>query len=184
LIAGVIPGEADSFRRLNAIPGERFHAVPPAAAPPEALVGRKVAVIAEAVYGTPALLRKLGRRPDLSAADWVGPDEAMAYRPLERWMAAQGHDAACGLRVDTMLGMAAAVAEGAGLAVLPCYLADRDERLRRVGKPIPELATDLWLLTHPDLRRVARIRAFMDFAAEAARAQGARFRGARFRGEA
>ncbi|PAU75463.1 hypothetical protein [Halomonas salipaludis] len=29
-----------------------------------------------------------------------------------------------------------------------------------------ELATDLWLLTHPDLRQVARIRAFMAFGAE------------------
>lgn len=92
-------------------------------------------------------------------------------------MAAEGHDAACGLRVGSMLGMAAAAAAGAGLAVLPCVLADADPRLRRLGKAIPERATDLWLLTPPDLRRVARIRAFMDFAAEAARAQAARFKG-------
>jgi hypothetical protein len=28
------------------------------------------------------------------------------------------------------------------------------------------MASALWLLTHPDLRRVARVRAFLDFMAE------------------
>ncbi len=51
--------------------------------------------------------------------------------------------------------------------MLPCYLADGNPALTRIGEPIPELATDLWLLTHPDLRRVARIRAFLAFVAEA-----------------
>jgi DNA-binding transcriptional LysR family regulator len=152
-------------------------AIRPAAAPPESLVGRKIAVIAQAVYGAPGLVRALGRKPDLGAAPWVGPDEAMAYGQLERWMAAEGYDAACSLRVDSMLGMAAAAAEGAGLTVLPCYLGDADRRLRRIAPPIEELATDLWLLTHPDLRRVARIRAFLDFTAEAAKARQARFAG-------
>lgn len=152
-------------------------AIRPATAPPESLVGRKVAVIAQAVYGTPRLVRGLAKAPDLAAAPWVGPDAAMAYAPLDRWMAAKGYDAACGLRLDTMLGMAAAAAEGAGLAILPCYLGDADPRLRRLGDPVAELATDLWLLTHPDLRRVARIRAFLDFAAEAVKAQRTRLAG-------
>jgi DNA-binding transcriptional LysR family regulator len=64
------------------------------------------------------------------------------------------------------MGMLMAVRDGIGLAVLPCYLGDADPRLERIGEPISELATDLWLLTHPDLRRVARIRALMDFVAQ------------------
>lgn len=66
-----------------------------------------------------------------------------------------------------MLGMAAAVQSGIGLGVLPCYLADAWTGVVRVGEPIPELATDLWLLTHPDLRRINRIRAFMEYVGEA-----------------
>ncbi|WP_158007622.1 hypothetical protein [Marinobacter sp. X15-166B] len=31
----------------------------------------------------------------------------------------------------------------------------------RVHEPLAELKVGLWLLTHPDLRRVARIRALM-----------------------
>jgi DNA-binding transcriptional LysR family regulator len=141
-------------------------ALRPAAAPPEALVGRRLAVIAQAIYGHGDLWRG-DAAPDPQQADWVGPDEAMAYRPLETWMAAEGHDARCRYRIDSVLGMVAAAGDGAGLAVLPCYLADADARLRRLDAPLPALATDLWLLTHPDLRRAGRVRAFMDFVAAA-----------------
>ncbi len=76
-----------------------------------------------------------------------------------------------------MLGMLAAARDGLGRAVLPCYLADAEAALTRLGEPIPELATDLWLLTHPDLRRVARIRAFMAYVAEAVKASDYRLAG-------
>ena len=60
---------------------------------------------------------------------------------------------------------------------MPCYLADGDGELVRVGETIPALATDLWLLTHPDLRKTARVRAFMDFVAEAMAEQRERLMG-------
>lgn len=50
----------------------------------------------------------------------------------------------------------------------PFKMAAWGSRLVRLGAPVPALATDLWLLTHPDLRPAARIRAFMDFVAVAA----------------
>ena len=51
---------------------------------------------------------------------------------------------------------------GAGLGVLPCYLADQDPRLRRVGGVLPEITTEQWLLVHRDLRALPRVRAVMD----------------------
>jgi len=140
-------------------------AIRPVNRPSEMLVGRKIGVIEQVVYGRRALIPKRGG--DLRAVDWVGPDEAMAYRALDRWMAEEGLDERCRYRVDSLFGMLAAARDGAGLAVLPCYLGEPDRRLVRVGKAIPALATDLWLLTHPDLRKTARIRAFMDFVANA-----------------
>ena len=53
---------------------------------------------------------------------------------------------------------------GVGAALLPCFLGDRSPDLVRVGYPLPELDAGLWMLTHADLRRAARVRAFMDFA--------------------
>jgi len=63
--------------------------------------------------------------------------------------------------------MREAVLNGMGLTVLPCYLCDPDNRFVRIGRPIPELQTELWALTHPDLKSVTRIRAFLDFVFEA-----------------
>lgn len=140
-------------------------AIRPTLAPPEILVGRKIGAIAQAVYGRSDTLPSSDGAPDFWAVDWVGPDERMAYRPLDSWMATHGFDERCRYRVDTVMGMLAAVREGIGLAVLPCYLCTGDQRLVRFGDAIPELSTDLWMLTHPDLRRVARIRALLDFVA-------------------
>jgi DNA-binding transcriptional LysR family regulator len=64
-----------------------------------------------------------------------------------------------------------------GLAVLPCYLGETDTRLRRFDKPLPDVSTELWLLTHEDLRRTARVRAFMEFAGPALAALGPLLRG-------
>ena len=50
-----------------------------------------------------------------------------------------------------------------GVAPLPCYVGDRDPELVRVRGPVPAMASTLWVLIHPDLRRVVRIRAFVDF---------------------
>jgi len=54
------------------------------------------------------------------------------------------------------------VRSGAGLAVMPCYLADQDPRLRRVGGVLSEITTEQWLLVHRDLRALPRVRAVMD----------------------
>jgi DNA-binding transcriptional LysR family regulator len=71
------------------------------------------------------------------------------------------------LRADSLVSMREAAAAGVGVAALPCYLADGDSRLRRIRGPVPDLATELWLLVHQDLRRTARIRALVDFLATA-----------------
>jgi DNA-binding transcriptional LysR family regulator len=56
---------------------------------------------------------------------------------------------------------------GFGVAALPCYLADPALEFRRVTTPLPDMEGSLWLLTHQDLRKVARIRTVLDFIADA-----------------
>ena len=97
--------------------------------------------------------------------------------PLDGWMKARGLAERCHYRIDTGQGMLAGVCHGLGVAVLPCYLADREPCLVRISDPIEELATDVWLLTHPDLRKAARIRALMDFLARAVRREADRLQG-------
>lgn len=54
-----------------------------------------------------------------------------------------------------------ACAEGLGVALLPCYVGDADARLERVSPTLASFELELWVLTHPDLRKTARVRAFM-----------------------
>ena len=56
---------------------------------------------------------------------------------------------------------------GMGLAMLPCFLGDRDSGLVRVPGTAPIPDRSIWLLSRPDLRRTARVRAFVDFIAAA-----------------
>jgi DNA-binding transcriptional LysR family regulator len=52
---------------------------------------------------------------------------------------------------------------GLGVALLPHYLGDRDTELAILFTLPEEANKELWILTHPDLRNVSRIRKFMEF---------------------
>jgi DNA-binding transcriptional LysR family regulator len=65
------------------------------------------------------------------------------------------------IRTNDWQILAEATRSGAGLAVLPCYLADIDPSLRRIA-PLKEVVAEQWLLVHRDLRALPRIRAVMD----------------------
>ncbi|WP_409525575.1 LysR family transcriptional regulator [Nitrincola sp. MINF-07-Sa-05] len=147
-------------------------AIRPTRHPPETLIGRRVAEITQAVYGQATRWQDHPRPfnvTELTDTQWIGPDIHLGDSALEAWMASDGRSDHCHFRVDTILGMQIAARQGVGVALLPCYLGDADEQLVRLTEPVPELATELWLLTHPDLRRVARIRAFMETIAEGIR---------------
>ena len=68
---------------------------------------------------------------------------------------------------------------GSGLCFLPCYVGDLEPSLERLTGVLPEFTYDVWLLTHPDLRYTARIRAFMDFVAQAFEREADLFAGRR-----
>ena len=71
------------------------------------------------------------------------------------------------LVADDMIALMAAVRAGMGIGRLPCFLGDPAPDLVRVPGIEPSRYFDIWILTHPDLKNVARIRTFMRFAAEA-----------------
>ena len=55
---------------------------------------------------------------------------------------------------------------GVGLVLLPCYVGAAVPGLAQLTPPLPDLESELWLITHPDLRNTARVRAFLDFCAD------------------
>jgi len=133
-------------------------------APAETLVGRRVGRLAFAVYGS-AGYRARWPETDLAQHDWIGFDSE--HEALVRRIGRFLPEAKPTLRTNSVAAALFAAKAGLGLAPLPCGLADLEADLVRIA-PLPEDFTlDLWLLTHEDLRQTARIRAFLDFLAEA-----------------
>lgn len=138
----------------------------PASDPPPNLVGRKLSMIAFALYATPAYLAKVPARRELAAHTWLVPDESLAETAAGRWTTSElaRSGARVALRADSLVALHNAAVGGMGVALLPCYLGDLSPALERVRpEAVAGVTTELWLLTHRDLRGMARVRALMDF---------------------
>lgn len=130
--------------------------------PPETLIGRRVATVSSAVYGSPAYLEELSTSGE--APRWLGVDCCVFHRTWTRQLCGEQEHR---LVVDDTLLTQAALREGVGLSILPCFMGDADPGLARYSDPRPEWDLGLWILLHPDLKRTARVLAFRDYMTEA-----------------
>lgn len=145
--------------------------------PPETLIGRSLASVAYSVYAARGANGDRFTMASRAGWDWIGiPDDnysemlQVAMLPGETFK----HE------VDSMAAMQSMVSHGLGVAVLPCYVADRDEALRRVEPDnLLDLKLDLWILHHPGIRSVYRVRYFADFISAAIKADIDLFEGSR-----
>jgi DNA-binding transcriptional LysR family regulator len=135
--------------------------------PPETLVGRRVASIAWAVYGRAADFPEPEGVDLLTLFDrpWVALGDNLAALKAARFVRERVAQEKIAYKVNTVLGLAEAVESGIGIGPLPCFIADAKPALARLTPPNPDFTAGLWLLTHPDLRQSARVRAFLDFTA-------------------
>ena len=145
-------------------------AIRPTRSPPEELVGRRVSALAWAVYAAKTYMKgkpRVASAADLAGHTLVAGDDSLAQLPATRWLKDNAPDARVVYRGNSLMTQLAAVREGFGVGVLPCFLADGERALVRLLPPQDSLASELWLLTHPDLRGTARVRALMEFLATA-----------------
>lgn len=155
-------------------------AVRPTPTPPENLVGRRIAGLGYAMYAAPSYLA--GRAPDapLSEHAWLGPDASLRETVAARWLRANLREVVPVMQADSYVAMRDLAAAGLGVSLLPCYLGDMAHGLTRLPRTATlDLGSALWLLTHEDLRRVARIDAVVKGLAAALTAVRAKFEGGR-----
>lgn len=131
--------------------------------PPENLIGRPVGIVRTALYASRAYLQAHAQVDELGAHRWVGHAEPLAHIRSARWLSSQVAPERIVLRVDSLITLADAVAAGFGVGWLLCPLADARQDLVQLRPPDPEFDTTVWVLTHPDLKRVARVRALSEF---------------------
>jgi DNA-binding transcriptional LysR family regulator len=138
-------------------------ALRPTANPDETLVGRRLASVAFAIYGSKQYLAAVGGGDLSRNHEWVGFDDSLSHLSAYAWLKQNADPERVSMRATSFMAILEATTHGMGLAVLPCYVAAYRPELVQVSELLPEVATDLWLLVHDDLRHAARVRAFVDF---------------------
>lgn len=139
--------------------------------PPESAIGRRLCALATTIYAAPACLAADAKALRPERLDWLMPDDELILLPASKWLKKNYPGARVRYRSNSLLALFEAAKCGLGAAPLPCFLADPETDLRRLMAPPQALHSELWLLSHPDLRRTARVRVLMDFLAEAIEAQ-------------
>lgn len=131
------------------------------ASPTETLRGRRIGTVAMAIYAArnlpiPEALETFTGIP------WVGYDAALACSGPGTWITHNIPESDIRFRANTLPGAAQAVRSGIGCGVLPCFVGGSIPDLVRISAPLPDLSVPLWLLVHPEIASLPRVRRACD----------------------
>lgn len=125
--------------------------------PTDTLIGIRIVTMASTIYGSREYLEQL--RQQGGEPKWIGVTCCGFHKTwTKQYCGEQSHNF---ISDDTLLTLAA-IREGMGVSILPCFMGDTDPLLERYCDPDPAYNLGLWILLHPDLKRTARVLAFRD----------------------
>ena len=143
------------------------------------LFGRRLTGVSWAFYAAISAggsLRRDGRSFNFARHAVIGWDEP-ARIVASDWIAERVPAERIVYRSNSLVNQLMAARAGVGIALLPCYLADQDAGVRRISPVLPDLGSELWIVTHQDLKNTARVRAFLGVIGDAIAAQRRSFEG-------
>ena len=127
-------------------------------APPDTLIGKRVATVASTVYGSADYLDDLeAGKTDLK---WLGVSCCGFH---ESWTKETANTEKHAFNSDEALLTISALREGLGLSYLACHIGDAEPGLRRYCEPESRFYLGMWLLIHPESRSNVRVITFRDF---------------------
>ncbi len=112
----------------------------------------------------------INRRRDLKKHSLVGYVEDLIFAPELKYMSAVGKDLTASFRSTSLVAQRQAILSGAGIGVLPRFVAYEDSRLVPVLETEFQLTKTFWLLVHEDIRKLARVQETMKFISESVKA--------------
>lgn len=125
--------------------------------PPEHLIGKKVASIPWEMYGSLDFKTQFSSQPTLKTLGefpLIGGTGMMLNLAAFSWL--EKHvSRSIVLRCDELTAMSNYAEHGFGIAFLPVDQARKG--LEKLGSFPPGLTSDLWILSHPDLRNTRRV---------------------------
>lgn len=147
-------GEAHVAIRAGRMPEEPDNVVQP-------LARLQVALVASDAYVARHGLPK--DEDDLQNHFFVGHDDAQSRAPFAQWLKGVVPDASFVFRVTDNRTMQDAVLAGAGIGFVTSQMAAQHAELTEVIARREEWAAPLWLVTHVDLHRTAKVQTFLRF---------------------
>ncbi len=150
---------ADSNELLNLANREADVAFRICKEPPEYLIGRKLAVLHRACYIAKKHEPMLKQEGWLEQQNWIGWSDK-ERRPIGK-LAREYPRFSSKHKIYNGALQAAACKNGMGVSILLCVSADLDPELIRVPPYTSEGKYDLWVLSHPDLRKNAKVQLFV-----------------------
>jgi DNA-binding transcriptional LysR family regulator len=139
----------------------------PTVQPPESWVGAQLGRLDVGLYAAASYLEKQ-KSQDWRTFDWVAPGGPLALRSTTAWLTSQVDSDRWVITVDSFVAMRELVLQDIGAAILPQFMG-HDKRLQLLQALPHDMSRSLWLLTHKNLRRTGRIKAFMQHVSEAIR---------------
>ncbi len=154
----------DSIRSFNLINREADVAFRLCDEAPEHLVGRKLGSMFRAGYIHKRFQHKIENPKWLAQQNWIGWSDKMP-RPIgviaEQYAIRHSRHF-----IESAALQHASCKEGMGISLLPCFVGDKDPDLIRVPPYVAENRIDLWILSHPDMRKNPKIKTFVRFMTE------------------
>lgn len=132
---------------------------------PDLLV-KRVGECGWGVYASHAYVARAGEPgATLDGHDVVAYDDTMAGVPGARWLDENRAGARVVMRGNSIISVLNAASCGMGITSVPCFIGDTESTLVRV-RPEVVGTRPIWMVVHPDLARVGRIRVVMRFIEE------------------
>lgn len=122
-----------------------------------------------------ALWAGIATSDDLGTRPFISYIDDLIFAPELDYIPSISRTIVPRIRSSNLIAQLQATAAGAGLCVLPCFLADGDDRLIRVLPDDIRLVRSFWMIVHTDMRDLARIRVTGDFIVEEVRRAVHRF---------
>lgn len=125
--------------------------------PPTHLVGRRFAPYGLSLYANPDYL---ANTPETELR-WI---TRTSQSPRPDWLKASPYPhAPVFLQIDEIVSVFKALEQGLGMGRAACFMAEQSEHLIRLDGAEVSPQSEMWVLTHPDLRDLPRIKALMQF---------------------